>query len=225
MKIQKSRRFTLVELLVVVAVIAILFGMLMPVLAKARKITKQSCCINNSRQINLAIAHYIADFDDSIPYVSTGSYTPPNTVKYWSENFQDYMKSTNILQCPGKERKIYTTSAVGHPLCDYGRNFSHLATSPSHTQAGSQVIKLRLVKNPAKVLELVDSVANHASHDDSWLVYCPLEGTTTTKQMNNVDVRHSNRANVTFWDGHIEPLKWSNMQTDENNDILWFHVN
>ena len=220
---RNSRKFTLVELIVVIAIIAILAGMLLPAVSKARESARQSCCINNTRQINLAMSQYIDDYKDTIPYVSTGSYTPPNTVSYWSEKFQDYIKNTDILRCPTMTRTLYATSSVGHPLCDYGRNFSHLSTSPSHTQPGSQVINLRDVRHPAEVLELVDSIANHATHDDTWLVYCPLCSTTTATQLKNVDVRHHGSANVTFWDGHVEPMKRSEIQTDAKNAILWLH--
>lgn len=60
--------FTLVELLVVVAILVLLAALLFPVLSKARERGKDGGCISNLAQIGKAMALYATDHDDCLPY-------------------------------------------------------------------------------------------------------------------------------------------------------------
>ena len=57
----RNRGYTLVELLVVVAIIAILAAMIMPVVLEAKEAARMRCCSNNIRQLGVALTQYMDD--------------------------------------------------------------------------------------------------------------------------------------------------------------------
>lgn len=71
-----QKGFTLIELLVVIAIIAILAALIFPVFSRAKETAKKTSCLANMRQIGLAGAMYLTDYDGSYPQTKRTSSQP-----------------------------------------------------------------------------------------------------------------------------------------------------
>ena len=101
--------FTIIELLVVVAIIGTLAGLVLPTLSLAREKGRRTACANNLRQIGIMIAQYAGD--------STYSLVPYKT-NDWSNhsfsNLQSYVATPALFHCPSDRR------TPSKPALDWG---------------------------------------------------------------------------------------------------------
>lgn len=114
-KTLRYRRFTLIELLMVVAIICILAGLLLPVLSKAKAKSYQIECSNNLKQLGISSALYYSDYDGWLPnyYYGKGwahtlaSGLHPSASWSWGWLSGTPEKIKKLFQCKGGEAEIY----------------------------------------------------------------------------------------------------------------------
>ena len=128
--------FTLVELLVVIASIGILAALLLPVLQRSKLAAQRTVCLNNLKQIGLAVKMYANEHGDLLPAATK----PP--MDYWKTNgidiwnvYKSYVKSYLGLKGPSSgDDKIFACPADKFYNFGYATSFTNV---PLHEQAHS----------------------------------------------------------------------------------------
>ena len=207
-QLRNRTHFTLIELLIVIAIIAILASMLLPALSKARERAKATQCVGNVKQCTMALQLYADD------YKGTLLKAVPENLVYWTNVLyrQKYISTGKVFLCPKQNQK---TPWKDNPdaLYTYGLNRDILQNSDTP----------HIVDNAGYYVNIYSSIPKK-SPSIVWLtgdsLYVPSDKTKmspsvvkghavlswNTGKEGSVSIRHSNQANLGFLDGGIRPI-------------------
>ncbi len=232
--------FTLIELLVVIAIIAILAALLLPALSKAKDKAKAIKCVNNLRQMGIALMIY-ADDNNCYP-VAIGDSGSLYLVWLWPPLLRSTMsrsQSTDVFRCPaapdtaqwvpkfgsgnpptyGYLQDEVFLEAGGTSFMSYGYNCWGSANNESGAIQGlggwtswSYPTKPTAVVKPTDCIAIADSNWNtKTGGDPDWSGFI---GMYELRQW-PLDL-HAHRVNILFCDGHVQPLKRINIISQLN---------
>lgn len=108
-----QRGFTLVELLVVLAIIVLLASLLLPALSRAKEEGRRAKCISNLRQIGLAGRLFVNDHESKYPWhvaPSEGGTFGPNAAEGWKNfaSLSNELVTPQVIVCPSDSKTIST---------------------------------------------------------------------------------------------------------------------
>lgn len=195
LKRNKYQGFSLVELLVVVAVIGILISLLLPVLAKGKLRAQQSECVSNLRQIGLCFRMFSDEHDNRLPMQESvrrgGTLEFVNRGETW-RHFQvmsNLLVNPKLLVCPADlGRSVANWSQLGNRNTSYFVGVDARIGQANHLLAGDRNLITPGYQTPGLV---------------------PMRTNLTAFWS---DELHQNRGNLLFADGHAESVDSDGLQ-------------
>ena len=203
-----KKYFTLVELLVAIAIIALLAAMLLPALNKARGRAKQIQCSSNMKQLAMGFEFYANEFNDVVPL----PYDPPKK-RSWNKYIFPYIN--NAASYNDMDHELLNKTKMFCPA-DLGTYGTMLTTYAMNTYVGSVnwwgysrniYISRRYINKPSEVYivgekESGATLGGYGISKDAFPNFL-LWQVNATKVQQRMPDRHTNGVNFMYFDGHV----------------------
>lgn len=231
-RILKKSAFSLIELLIVISIIALLAGMLMPALSKAKGKGKSASCQNNMKQLLSANAGYAVDYGCFAPYAGSASGMATNIMTWagWRDtamkiniNKDGYLTSylnenRTVMICPEwtKTGDITASSGAG-----YGYNKDGVGSMAylDSTKTGPPGMKPEKITKASTTVAFTDAAnaggMSSVTETQGTLVIYPRVNYAGTARWGYTHFRHHNQANAGWCDGHVSVEKPTQFQDND----------
>ncbi|OQA84715.1 MAG: putative major pilin subunit [Lentisphaerae bacterium ADurb.Bin242] len=229
---KRRKEFTLIELMIVIAMIAILAGLLLPSLNRARDKARAMGCVGNMKQITLATVLYANDYNDYFPPLYNTANFMTAFEKYLNVRRDDIKEWKNQLPskakvyfCPDDRENAETKTANLSYFCNMYVgcvNYYIVNGMGSATIEAAHAYRLNQVRTPSVKLFFADYF-----HPDRWVTYMDQNSfpfyTSATFAGNRVaagvSFRHNRQANFSYLDGHIAGDRFQKYVGTQNTSI------